>query len=119
MSLTNQSRETSPNRQVAGLATPQAAFLVAAGAIFAGIAWLSLHWPAALLLPVASVGLLAAAGAVAFVAYRRPEPQAGRVTYWDVTGALTLAGICAALFSEPDQVIPLIESASRPQAAEQ
>lgn len=80
---------------------------------------MSLHWPAAMLLPVASLALLASATLIAVLAWRTPKLRADTVTYWDVSGALTLAGICAALFSEPDQVIPLIESASRQQFAEQ
>lgn len=118
MSLT-EPRQSVQKSRAPRLPAPPTLFLAAAGTILAGLVWLSLHWPAALLLPVASLGLLAAAAAIALLAHRRDEPQGGTVTYWDVTGALTLAGICAALFSEPDQVIPLIESASRPQASEQ
>ena len=69
--------------------------------------------------PQAAFLLLVFAGLVAALAYRLPKPRADTVSYWDVSGALTLAGICAALFSEPDQVIPLIEHATRPQFAEQ
>lgn len=101
-----------------GLLGPQAAFLLAAGATFAAIWLLGLYWPAPLILPVASLALLAFAGLVAALACRLPKPRADTVSYWDVSGALTLAGICAALFSEPDQVIPLIEHATRPQFAE-
>lgn len=117
MRLTSPSHER-PNSGAAP-AGPQAAFLAAAFATFGGIGVLSLHWPAPLLLPAASIALLASAVVVAVLAWRLPKPRADGVTYWDVSGALTLAGICAALFSEPDQVIPLIESASRPQASEQ
>ncbi|NWG26803.1 MAG: hypothetical protein HXY30_20685 [Pseudorhodoplanes sp.] len=96
---------------------PSAAFLAAVAATFAGMGLLGLYWPAPLLLPAASLAMLAAASAVAAVALLRPAPGPG-LTYWDVSGALTLAGICAALLSEPEQVIPLIENASRPRVAQ-
>jgi hypothetical protein len=96
---------------------PSVAFLASIGATFAGMGLLGLYWPTPLLLPAASIAMLAAAVTVAAIALLRPAPDSG-LTYWDVSGALTLAGFCAALLSEPEQVIPLIENATRPQVAQ-
>ncbi len=71
-------------------------------------AWLL---PLPLVLPVLSIGAVLAAVGVATVALRRPKNlAAARVTYWDMAGALTLIGICAALLSDPEAVIPILES---------
>lgn len=67
--------------------------------------------PVPLVLPVLSALLVAAACITALLAWVRPHNKWDeRVTYWDITGALALVGICAALLSEPDQVMPLLES---------
>jgi hypothetical protein len=91
------------------LAGPEAvalATLVLGGAAFLLMLWLL---PAPLILPVLSVSLLAAAAAVALIAWRRPRPHQSQLGYWDVAGAVTFIGIAAALLSEPDQVLPLLE----------
>ena len=46
---------------------------------------------------------------VALIAWRRPAPEARLATYWDVSAALTMAGVSAALLSEPEAVLPLLE----------
>jgi hypothetical protein len=67
--------------------------------------------PAALVLPAFSVLAIALAGAAALLALAvRGRPALTRVTYWDIAGALTFVGICAALLSDPEQAIPLLES---------
>jgi hypothetical protein len=78
-----------------------AAFVAAAGSL-----------PRPLIVPTLSVTALGIAAAVAFIAWRRPmQRDAKYVTYWDVVGALTFLGMCAAALSEPDQLVPLLESA--------
>jgi cobalamin synthase len=85
-----------------------AGVLILALTVMAVSAW---TLPAPLVLPVLSVLLIAAACLTALLAWVRPHNRWDeRVTYWDITGALTLVGICAALLSEPDQVMPLLES---------
>jgi hypothetical protein len=82
--------------------------LTAAAATFAVFAW---HLPFALVLPLFSVVVIGGAAAIAFLAWTQPlQPSAVRITYWDVAGALTLIGITAALLSDPDQVVPLMEA---------
>lgn len=91
------------------LAGPEAvalATLVLGGGAFLVMAWLL---PVPLVLPVLSVLLLATAGGVALIACRRPRPHRSQLGYWDVAGAVTFIGIAAALLSEPDQVLPLLE----------
>src|SRR5262245_7550892 len=84
-----------------------AAFATAAAGSAAAIAML----PRPLVLPVLSVLLIMIAASVALVAWRFPlRARRGAVNYWDIAGVLTFAGICAALLSEPEQVLPLLES---------
>jgi hypothetical protein len=79
-------------------------------AVFLASLWLL---PRPLILPAISVLLLAAAAGIAFIAWRRPKPHQSQLTYWDLAGAVTFIGIAAALLSEPDQALPLLEG-SRP-----
>jgi len=87
-----------------------------AAATFAVFAW---TLPFALVLPLFSVAAIAGAAAVASLAVslawtqpRGPRQTriTSRITYWDIAGALTLVGIVAALLSDPEQVVPLMEA---------
>lgn len=88
---------------------PFAAIVIAAILVAGGLCYLSSRIPLPLVLPVASILLLTGAGAIALLAWLRPHGDAAQPNYWDVTGALTFAGIGAALLSEPEAVIPLLE----------
>ena len=62
-------------------------------------------------LATVSTVFFAIAALVALFAWRAGKPQTeNTVSYWDVAGALTLFGICAAAFLDSDQVIRLIET---------
>jgi hypothetical protein len=90
---------------------PQVAVVVLslAGAIAAALCLWTLPLP--LILPALSVLIVFAAAGLALVAWMRPHrPASVRVTYWDIVGALTFIGICAALLSDPEQVVPLLEA---------
>lgn len=64
-----------------------------------------------LVLPALSVMLILAACVTAVIAWRTKGPsRPDHLTYWDVTGLLTFVGICAALLSEPEYVLPLLEA---------
>lgn len=89
---------------------PQGALMGAAAAIAAALWFLPGTLPAPLVLPVVSTLLLLAAALIALVAWWRPAPHPSLPGYWDVSGALTMAGIGAALLSEPDAVLPLLEA---------
>jgi hypothetical protein len=79
--------------------------LLASGAV---LAW---SLPPALVLPGLSVLVLLSATAAAVIGWLRPcRPRTDRVNYWDVAGALTLIGVCAALLSDVEQVMPLLEA---------
>src|SRR5688572_4100750 len=90
---------------------PKIALAALAGvgaAAFAVCAWIL---PAPLVLPAFSVLAIVLAGAAALMALAaQGRPALTRVTYWDIAGALTFIGICAALLSDPEQAIPLLES---------
>ncbi len=88
---------------------PQATLVAAVLATASALWLLSGTLPGPLVLPVVSTLLLLAAMLLAALAWRRPGPDLRKPNYWDVSGVLTLAGIGAALLSEPDAVLPLLE----------
>ena len=67
--------------------------------------------PSQLVLPVMCLAALATAAVVALVAWTRRTPDRRHPTYWEIAGALTFIGMCAAILSEPDQVVRLFEVA--------
>jgi hypothetical protein len=80
-----------------------------AGAAVAAV--LARALPPPLVLPAICVLALAAAIAVAGIACLsiRRSRTAG-ITHWDLAGALTIVSIFAALLSEPELALPLLES---------
>jgi hypothetical protein len=87
--------------------------LAAAAAVFAGASATSaLVWtlPAPLVLPAIGVLATLAAAIVALIAWLTAQQMSASLTYWDVVGALTLVGVFAALLSEPELVLPLLEN---------
>jgi hypothetical protein len=66
--------------------------------------------PAGWTTPLAATLLFMLAGAIALLAWRRREGSAQHVNCWDVAGALTLIGICAAATIDPEQLVQLVES---------
>lgn len=110
MPVTDPIRQTADARLAAGLSLA----LAVSGAVLV-TAFLLSFWmlPRQLVLPVVCVAALATAGAVAFVAWLHRASNRSHPTYWDIAGALTLIGMCAAILSEPDEVIPLLEAATR------
>jgi hypothetical protein len=84
------------------------AIVVLGAAVSAAAAWIL---PGALVLPALSSAAVVAAVIVGGIAWRRPRnPSCDRITYADLAGALTLIGVCAALLSDPEAVIPFLES---------
>lgn len=100
-----------------------------AAATLASLSLLSL--PATLALPAFSVICMVAAAFAALLAWLKPTRIAAgrlganrlnatrlnairlnaiRLNAWDIVGALTLIGISAALLSDPEQAIPLLEA---------
>jgi hypothetical protein len=93
---------------------PQAVFAAAIVATFAVLAGTATALPGDLALAVASTLLFLMAAAAALAGWLRDRgPALGRVTYWDVAGALTLIGIGAAAFMDPEQLVRIFESPHR------
>jgi hypothetical protein len=101
---------TTPPQAING---PQTLALATLLAGFGAFGLLVLFLPPPLILPALSTLLLATAGGIALIAWCRPLQHQSMFSYWDIAGALTFIGIAAALMSEPDQALPLLE-ASRP-----
>jgi uncharacterized membrane protein YfcA len=84
----------------------------AAGALaaIAGFAAAFVLLPPVLVFPVTATGLMLAAVALAIIAWASPaEIGRSRRVFWQTAGALTLIGLCAALFGEAEQVVALID----------
>ena len=88
------------------LAAGAGAFAAAAGGFTAALVLL----PPVMVFPVTALGLLVTAATFALIAWASP-PETGpsRIVFWDFSGALTLIGLAAALFGEPEQAIALLE----------
>jgi Flp pilus assembly protein TadB len=65
--------------------------------------------PAQLVLPTVCLAALTTAFAVGVVAWRSRAHDLRHPTYWDIAGALTFIAMCAAILSEPDQTLTLLE----------
>lgn len=49
-------------------------------------------------------------------AWREPDgARSARLTYWDVSGVLTFAGICVAALIEPESLVRLVAAGDRPE----
>jgi hypothetical protein len=66
--------------------------------------------PEGWMIPLGATLLFALAGAMALLAWRRRDSDPQQVNCWDVAGALTLIGICAAATIEPEQLVSLVDS---------
>lgn len=82
--------------------------VAAAGAILL----ITSHLHAPLVLPILSMASLAIAAFAALFAWCSGcERQSARVTGWDVSGAFALIGCAAAMLSEPDSVLLVLDQA--------
>lgn len=66
--------------------------------------------PPPLVLPSIGVLAIATAIAIAGAAWLTTQRKTATVNYWDIAGALTFIGIFAALLSDPELVLALLES---------
>jgi hypothetical protein len=97
-----------------GAGRPMLAMFAAGVVLAATVAATALTLPRPLVLPVFSVMALSVAGVIAIMAWRRSTAgDQSRVTYWDVAGALAFFGVCAAMLSDAEQVMPIFEGAKR------
>jgi hypothetical protein len=88
--------------------------LIASGVLLATTFVVS-SWvlPAQLVLPTVCIAALTTAFAVGIVAWRSRAHDLRHPTYWDIAGALTFIAMCAAILSEPDQALTLLEANPR------
>jgi hypothetical protein len=90
-----------------GLAIALAGALAAASAAFIAALFLL---PAAMVFPVTGSALVFAAASFALIAWASPAEVGGsRLVFWDISGALAVIGLCAALFGEPEQAVALLD----------
>jgi hypothetical protein len=90
-----------------GLAIALVGALAAAAAAFVVALFLP---PPAMVFPVTGSALVFAAASFALIAYAAPtESGSSRLVLWDISGALAVIGLCAALFGEPEQAVALLE----------
>ena len=59
--------------------------------------------------PVTGFALVVAAATFALIAWASPPEVGHRLVFWDVAGAMTVLGLCAALFGEPEQAVALLD----------
>ena len=96
-----------PPRCRHGVALALGGALMAAGAALVTALFLL---PPLLVFPVTATSLVVAAASMGLIAWGSPGEVGGaRLVFWDFAGALTLLGLCAALFGEPEQAVALLE----------
>ncbi len=89
---------------------PAATFTATVLIAFAALALATVSLPKDFALAAISSLFFAFAALVALIAWRLGQPDDRTLSYWDVAGALTLFGICAATLMDSDQLVRLIES---------
>ena len=97
-----------------GLMPPWVGVMAAGGgALVAGAGCLAVAvvaLPPHLAFPAAGAGLLVAAAVTALGACVTPAgSDSSRLVLWDFAGAVSLIGLAAALFGEPEQAVALLE----------
>jgi hypothetical protein len=102
-----------PIRQEATANGPTVGMAIAAGLLTATLGLSALLLPPAVTLPTVCLAALVAAGATAAFAWISRARHQRHPNYWDIAGALAFVGMCAAMLSEPDQLLPLLESTPR------
>ncbi len=95
-----------PQRGWRGVVTAMAAAAVTVAAALIVAAW---TLPAPLVLPAVSAAVVLSAATMGAVAWACPPGTGITAFYWDVAGALTAVGVCAALFGEPEQIVALLD----------
>jgi hypothetical protein len=88
------------------VAAGSGALAAGAGCLAVALAVLPPH----MAFPVTAAGLLVAAAMTSLMACATPAGSApSRLMLWDFAGALSLIGLAAALFGEPEQAVALLE----------
>jgi hypothetical protein len=95
-----------PIRRWHGLAIALGGALAAAAAALIVALFLL---PPAMVFPVTGFALVLAAATFALIAWASPADVGNRLVFWDIAGAMTVLGLCAALLGEPEQAVALLE----------
>jgi hypothetical protein len=109
MAITNKAKRYA-QRGRAGAFGPAVSFAIAVTLAFIAFVLATLTFPRDLALAAISSMLFAFAALVALIAWRFDQADNKTLSYWDVAGALTLFGICAATLMDSDQFVRLVES---------
>ena len=104
--IAHAARQGLPARRWYGLAIALAGATAAAGAALTAALLLL---PPSLVFPVTGLALVVAAASFAFIAWISPLEVGNRLVFWDVAGAMTVLGLCAALIGEPEQAVALLD----------
>jgi uncharacterized membrane protein len=95
---------------------PQTALATAVLVAVAGFVILRPVMPNDTLIPfLATLCFFMACLALHFALREDANGQSTRLTYWDVSGLLTFAGICIATFIEPEGLVRLVSTDNRPE----
>ena len=96
-----------PSPRWHGLALALVGALAAAAAAFIAALFLL---PPMMVFPVTGAALVFSAASFALIAWASPaDIGRSRLVFWDISGALAVIGLCAALFGEPEQAVALLE----------
>lgn len=98
--------ETEASAQPIG---PVHLFALAAGASAILAAYAARKISPDALYPAVAAALFVAAALMAALGWRQRKAKPAHVTYWDVSGALTLIGCAAAMMTEPESIMQVFE----------
>lgn len=84
-------------------------FVLAAGASAILAAYAAREISPDALYPAVAASLFVSAAILAAIGWRQRKVKPAYVTYWDVSGALTLIGCAAAMMTEPESIMQVFE----------
>ena len=84
-------------------------FVFAAGASAILAAYAAREISPDALYPAVAAFLFVSAAILAALGWRQRKAKPAYVTYWDVSGALTLIGCAAAMMTEPESIMQIFE----------
>jgi len=109
----NGSRQRLAHWGIASVLRPHAAIAVIVAAEALPLIVVAYLAPPALVLPVLSIAFLAAASALALIAWCiRSDRNSKKVSVWDLAGACAFIGFAAGIFSTPENVLAVFGHAA-------
>jgi hypothetical protein len=104
---------TDPIRRESATSGPIVGISLATGLLIAALSLSAWTLPPVFTLPIVCLAALVTAAAAAAFAWKSRVGDQAHPTYWDIAGALTFVGMCAAMLSESDQLWALLEATPR------